>query len=395
MVASEQIKNSEKIYLDRNLQIIFGITLTTAIGIFSLSPAFPKIVKELQISPKDIGLLITVFTFPGILLMPVMGIIADLFGRKKVLVPALILFAVAGGLCFLARDFKTLLVLRFFQGIGVAPLSSLNVTVIGDIYTGKERTAAMGYNQSVFSVGAAGLSALGGALAMMGWYYPFILPLMAIPVGMLVMFFLKSPTTELKNVKRFKEYIWGVIETIKKGQIIAIYSVTIVIFIIVAGSYATYFPLLMGITFNAPPFIIGIVMSSVYIASALSSSQMGGIIQRFPEKAVIRASFLLYALALVMVPFMLNIWLFFIPALLLGTAQGISLPTIQTLLGGLSSTENRAMIMSFYGTALRLGQTLGPPLLGIVFTISGINGAFYASSCLALAAFGLIFVMIK
>jgi ACDE family multidrug resistance protein len=395
MVDNNHFESSEKIFFDSNLQIIFGVTVTTAIGIFSLSPAFPRIVKELQISPKDIGLLITVFTFPGILLMPVMGIIADLFGRKNVLVPALILFAVAGGLCLLARDFKTLLVLRFFQGIGVAPLSSLNVTVIGDLFAGKKRTTAMGYNQSVFSVGAAGLSAAGGALAMMGWYYPFVLPLMALPVGLVVMFFLKSVTPEPKKAKRFKEYIWGVTKTIKNGQIIAIYSVTIVIFIIVAGSYATYFPLLMGITFNAHPVFIGIVMSSMYIASALSSSQMGKIIQRFPEKAVIRASFLLYGLALVIVPFMPNTWLFFIPALLLGAAQGISLPTIQTLLGGLSSTENRAIIMSFYGTALRLGQTLGPPLLGIVFSISGINAAFYASSCLALAGFGLMYVMIR
>ena len=395
MVDHSHFESSEKILLDSNLQIIFGVTVTTAIGIFSLSPAFPRIVKELQISPKDIGLLITVFTFPGILLMPVMGIIADLFGRKKVLVPALILFALAGGLCLLVRDFKTLLVLRFFQGLGVAPLSSLNVTVIGDLYSGKKRTAAMGYNQSAFSIGAAGFAAVGGALAMMGWYYPFVLPLMAIPVGLLVMFSLKSPTPELKEAKRFKEYIWGVTKTIKKGQMIAIYSVTIVIFVIVAGSFATYFPLLMGITFNAPPFFIGIVMSSVYIASALSSSQMGKIIQRFPEKAVIRASFLLYAVALVIVPFMPNTWLFFIPALLLGAAQGISLPTIQTLLGGLSSNENRAIIMSLYGTALRLGQTLGPPLLGIVFAISGIDAAFYVSCCLALAAFGLIFVMIK
>ena len=381
--------------MDTNLQIIFGVTLTAAIGIFSLSPAFPRIVKELQVSPKDIGLLITVFAFPGILLMPVMGIIADLFGRKKVLAPSLMLFAIAGGACFFVRDFRMLLVLRFFQGIGVTPLSSLNITIIGDLYSGKRRTAAMGYNQSVFSIGAAGFAAAGGVLAMSGWYYPFVLPLFAIPVGLVVMFSLKSPTPELKNAKRFKEYIRGVNKTIKKGQIIAIYSVTIVIFVIVAGSYATYFPLLMGITFNAPPFFIGIVMSSVYIASALSSSQMGKIIQRFPEKAVIRASFLLYALALVIVPSMPNTWLFFIPALLLGTAQGISLPTIQTLLGGLSSTENRAIIMSFYGTALRLGQTLGPPLLGIVFAISGIDAAFYVSCCLALAAFGLIFVMIK
>jgi len=395
MVTNEQIKNPEKIFFDSNLQIIFGVTLTTAIGVFSLSPAFPRIVKELQVSPKDIGLLITVFTFPGIFLMPVMGIIADLFGRKKVLVPALILFAVAGGLCLFARDFKTLLILRLFQGIGVAPLSSLNVTVIGDLYTGKKRTAAMGYNQSVFSVGAASFSTVGGALATIGWYYPFMLPLIAIPVGLFAMFFLKSITPKPKKAKRFKEYIWSVTKTVKNGQIIAIYGVTIIIFIIVVGSYATYFPLLMGITFNASTFFIGIVMSSVYIASALSSSQMGKITKRFPEKTVLRASFLLYALALVIVPFMSNTWLFFIPALLLGAAQGISLPTIQTTLGALSSVENRAIIMSFYGTALRLGQTLGPPLLGMIFAISGINAAFYTSSCLALAAFGIIFVMIK
>ena len=395
MIAQHRIETSKKIFLDKNLQIIFGVTVTTAIGIFSLSPAFPKIVKELQVSPKDIGLLITVFTLPGIMLMPIMGIIADVFGRKKVLVPALILFAVAGGLCVLVRDFKMLLVLRFFQGIGVAPLSSLNVTVIGDLYSGKKRTAALGYNQSVFSVGAAGFSALGGALGMIAWYYPFGLPLVAIPVALLVMFFLKSPSSEAREAKRFKEYIWDVIKTVKKRKVISIYSVTFIIFVIVAGSYATYFPLLMSIKFSIPPFFIGIVMSSMYVASALSSSQMGKIIRLFPEKIVIKASFLLYALALVGVPFMSNSWLFFIPALLLGLAQGISLPAIQTFLGELSSYENRAIIMSLYGTALRLGQTLGPPLLGIVFAISGINGIFYVSSCFALAAFGLIFVMIN
>ena len=44
-------------------------------------------------------------------------------------------------------------------------MSSLNVMLIGDLYTGKKRTAAMGYNQSVFSVGAASLSTVGGALS--------------------------------------------------------------------------------------------------------------------------------------------------------------------------------------------------------------------------------------
>jgi len=349
MEADKKIENNQRLYLDTNLQIVFGVTLTTAIGIFSLSPAFPKIVKELQVSSRDVGLLITVFTLPGVLLMPIMGILADLFGRKKVLVPSLMLFAVAGGACFFIRDFKMLLVLRFFQGIGVAPLSSLNVTVIGDLYAGKRRTAAMGYNQSVFSIGAAGFAAVGGVLAM----------------------------------------------SIRKGQVIAIYTATMVIFIIVAGSYSTYLPLLMGISFSASPLIIGIVMSSMYVASAISSSQMERIVRGIPEKAVIKVGFVVYAFALVIIPCIPATWLFFIPVLLLGTAQGLSLPIIQTLLGGLSSSENRAIIMSLYGTALRLGQTLGPVLMGSVFVASGISAVFYISACLALATAGLIFKRIS
>jgi ACDE family multidrug resistance protein len=390
MVVNKRIGNAQSIYLDTNLQIVFGVTLTAAIGIFSLSPAFPKIVKELQVSSTDVGLLITVFTLPGVLLMPIMGILADVFGRKKVLVPSLMLFAIAGGACFFIRDFKMLLVLRFFQGIGVAPLSSLNVTVIGDLYSGKRRTAAMGYNQAVFSIGAASFAAIGGGLAMIGWYYPFLLPLVAIPIGLVVTFSLRSRSSKLTSATEFMAYMGSVGSTIKEGKVIAIYAATIVIFIIVAGPYATYLPLLMGIRLDASPLVIGVVMSSMYMGSALSSSQLGRIVRAFSEKAVIRVGFVLYAFTLVIIPSIPATWLFFIPVFLLGTAQGVSLPIIQTLLGGLSSSENRAIIMSLYGTALRLGQTLGPVLMGSVLAASGISAVFYISACLALAALGLV-----
>ncbi len=80
----EKRKNKRKIYLDTNLQIIFGITLTYIMGVASITPAFPKIIKELNISAKDIGLLITIFSFPGILLTPFSGVVADRWGRKKI-----------------------------------------------------------------------------------------------------------------------------------------------------------------------------------------------------------------------------------------------------------------------------------------------------------------------
>ena len=99
-------KRERKIYLDINLQIIFIVTLTYIMGVSSITPAFPKIVKELNISAKDVGLLITAFSFPGILLVPFLGMIADRWGRKRIIIPFLMLFGVAGGLCFFVRDFN-------------------------------------------------------------------------------------------------------------------------------------------------------------------------------------------------------------------------------------------------------------------------------------------------
>ncbi|MBU1035423.1 MFS transporter, partial [bacterium] len=54
----EKRKSKRRIYLDTNLQIIFGITLAYIMGVASITPAFPKMVKELNISAKDVGLLI-------------------------------------------------------------------------------------------------------------------------------------------------------------------------------------------------------------------------------------------------------------------------------------------------------------------------------------------------
>lgn len=129
-------KKKKSVYLDTNLQIIFGVTLIAVLGVSSITPAFPLIVKDLNISTQSVGLLITMFTLPGIFLTPVMGALADRFGRKKILIPSMMLFGVAGGACALAHDFSLLLALRFFQGVGAASLGSLNVTIIGDLYSG-------------------------------------------------------------------------------------------------------------------------------------------------------------------------------------------------------------------------------------------------------------------
>ena len=386
----EKRKDKKKIYLDTNLQIIFGITLTYIMAVASITPAFPKVVKELNISAKDVGLLISIFSFPGILLTPFLGVIADRWGRKKIIFPSLMLFGIAGGLCFFVHDFKLLLILRLIQGIGAAPLGALTVTIIGDLYSRKELIAAMGYNSSVRSIGSASYPAIGGALAMMGWHYPFILPVIAIPIGFLVLLHLKTPEPE--NELHIREHLNIVWRKLRNRQVIGLLVIGIIIFIMLFGSYMTCFPLLLGNSFAASTLIIGFIMASASLIAAFTSSQLGKIIKLFSRKTILKMSFILYALALLIIPLISQLRLFFIPVIIFGIAHGMSIPVIQALLVEAAPLKYRATFMSVSGMTFRVGQTLGPFLMGLVIGVWGIGGAFYVGAALSVTMFIIMFM---
>jgi ACDE family multidrug resistance protein len=286
-----------------------------------------------------------------------------------------------------------LLLLRFVQGMGAASLGSINVTLIGDLYAGRERTAAMGYNASILSIGTASYPAIGGAMATLGWYYPFILPLAALPVGLAVLISLRNP--EPKSEQRFTEYLTDAWKSIANRRVLGLFAASTLTFIILYGSYLTYFPLLMGGSFGASPFVIGLIMSSSSLTTAFTSSQLGRLAKVYAERTLMRAACVLYALAMVSVLFVPNLWLFLIPAVIFGMAQGLNLPSIQTLLAGLAPIRQRAALMSINGMVLRLGQTLGPLVMGAVFTVWGISGAFYAGAGFGIAMLILVVIMIR
>ena len=358
------------------------------LGVASVTPAFPKISKELNISPQAVGLLVIFFTLPGIILTPVTGVLADIFGRKKVIIPSMLLFGIAGTSCFFIKHFETLLILRFFQGVGAASIGSLNITLIGDIYSDRDRSKAMGYNASVLSTATAGYPIIGGLLATAAWYYPFILPVFAIPIAFIILFKLDNPEPESKQ--NFKTYFSGVIKNIKSKSAILYFFTSLVTFIILYGCYLTYFPFLLNENFHASPFVIGITMSSMSILTAITSSQLGKLSQRFSERRLLQTSFLIYTLSLFLIPLMTSIWLLLLPAALFGVAQGLNIPSVQILLTRIAPLEHRGAFMSFNGMVLRLGQTLGPLIMGSVIAVFHLSGVFIAGAIIAIFNFFLL-----
>ncbi len=377
-----------KLYRDPNLRIVFAVTLMAIMGVSSITPVFPALVTALGVSPKQVGLLITVFTLPGVVLAPFLGMLADRFGRKRILVPSLFLFGLAGSVCALMRDFHALLVLRFVQGIGAASLGALYATLIGDLYSGKRRTEAMGINSSVLSVGTAGYPVLGGALAGLGWYAPFALPILAVPVGLLVLFGLHNP--EVRNRQPLREYLGGVRDLLLDGRILVLFASSVATFVILYGSYLTYFPFLIDRRFGGSAFEIGLVMSSMSASTAVTSAFVGRLAERFSERRLLAVSFALLGTGMVVVPFVRSVGLLLVPTVIFGIGMGLDIPNVLTLLAGLAPAERRGALLAVNGMVLRLGQTLGPLVMASVFGVWGLDGVFAAGAGMGIAMFALL-----
>lgn len=386
-------KEGKALYLNRNLQVIFTITLVAVMGVASVTPAFPKIKEYFDLNAQQVGYLMIYFTIPGIILAPFLGMFADRFGRKTIIVPSLFLFALAGFACGLSRNFDLLILFRFLQGTGAAALGSLNLTLIGDLYEGKQRSTAMGYNASVLSIGTATYPAIGGGLAMLGWYFPFFFPLVAIPVGFFVLFSLKNP--EPRNKQKLWEYLKKTFVYIKRRRVFGLMLLNIFTFIILYGSFLTYVPLALADKVNAEAWQIGIILSFASIATAVTSSQLGRLSSTHGDKSMLISAYILYIITLIIIPFIDHIWLFLIPSAIYGIGQGLNFPTIQSMLAGSAPIEVRAAFLSVNGMLLRGGQTLGPWLIGLVYVAFGMSWAFFAGAIVAVLMIMVVLTMIR
>lgn len=375
----------EKLYLDRNLQIMFAVTLMAVLGVASISPAFPVIGPNLGLTYpyNELGLLITFFTLPAVFLSPVFGVASDKYGRKKILTPALLLFSVAGTLCAFTINFTLLLTLRFFQGIGAAALGVLNVTIIGDLYTGKTRAAALGYNSSVLSFGTGSWPLIGGGLGTLAWFAPFLLPLTALPVALLVLFKLDNPEPESKQTSReyFKE-TWNVI---KKPKILVLFIAGVVNFFIIYGVWITFIPTLLSSEYGLTPLYIGLVQSAASYIGAVVSTQVGRLVKKYSEWSILIFTYILYAIGVFIIPLIQVIWLITIPIILIGFALGLNGPLIQALVADETTINQRGVVLSSLGMMLRIGQTTGPAIMIFISSLFGFNSVFTAGALFSIS----------
>ncbi|MGL5804605.1 MAG: MFS transporter [Xenococcaceae cyanobacterium] len=384
------MNKQQSIYQDKNFYIINLITVMAILGGTIHNPSLPTIEKFFKVTAEQASWVSTIFQFPGAIVTPIFGILADSFGRKQILIPSLLAFAFGGAFSSFAPNFQSLLQWRLFQGIGTASLESLQMTIIGDLYRGRQMNEVMAFNASLIGMSSALFPLIGGVLAIFSWRYPFIFSLLAIPVAFLVLNKLRLPKHKDKTEKfQLKSYLKNTWSSINNRRVLGLLFAMMSLFAMQTGTCLTYIPFIAANRLGASEAITGIVLTFMSVSLAIVASQLGRLTRHLSEIKLIKLSFLLFAVALLTIPLVPNIWLLFVPIFLIGAAQGLAFPCTQALLAGLSVQESRAGFMAVNSTLQSWGQTLGPFLGSLAVKFWGLQAVFYASAVFALISFSI------
>lgn len=164
------------------LLAIMVATGLVAIDSTILATAVPSIVDDLG-GFSQFPWLFSVYLLATSVSVPVYAKLADMVGRKPIILVGIGLFVLGSVLCALAWDMPSLIAFRAVQGLGAGAVGPVAITMVGDIYSVAERARVQGYIASVWAVSAVVGPTLGGVFAQFtGWPWIFWVN---IPLGLL------------------------------------------------------------------------------------------------------------------------------------------------------------------------------------------------------------------
>ncbi|RMF36588.1 MAG: MFS transporter [Chlorobiota bacterium] len=365
---------------------IFSLTVMVGVGTSTMPPALAAVQRTFGVSPDVAGMLLAVFTLPGLVLTPLGGYLADRVGRRGVLVGSLLLFAGAGAAALGVERFEHLLIVRLVQGIGAASLGALNVTLISDFFDGHERVRLLGFNHSVLSIGTAVLPVLSGWLAAANWRWPFALPLLGVIVAAGVLMFI-PPHSHNQAVGSDAP---SSSRTNRRGLAILL-SISAATYAVLFGPFLNYLQQRIRLLEPEGPALyerIGAMVGLMSVATTLGALGVGRLSQRFALHLLLIVACMLYATAQLLFVAMPSYALLVIPTVLFGFAQALNQPVVQSLVARLASAEQRGTVLSLNRTAALFGQTVGPLLFGAVYRSGGLELVFITGAVLTLACVG-------
>lgn len=165
-----------------------ALSCTTIGALFSvlsgstLMIALPVIMKDLNAGMGVVTWILMGYMLAMTILVPSIGRISDMVGRKKLYVSGFALFTITSFLCGISQTGVELLVFRIIQAVGGSLMVANSTAIVADAFPKKELGKALGINSMIISIASIVGPILGGFLISIGWRSIFYIN---IPIGII------------------------------------------------------------------------------------------------------------------------------------------------------------------------------------------------------------------
>lgn len=374
------------------LAALSGVPFVMVLGNSMIIPVLPQIGEALNISQFELGLIITLFSVPAGIIIPVAGFLSDRFGRKKIIIPGLIIYGVGGIIAgtsyLLLREnaYALMLAGRIMQGFGAAGTAPIAMALTGDLFTGKDRSRSLGIIEAANGFGKVASPILGALVGLIVWYATFLFfPIVIIPVALGIWLLIKEPEGN-RSSQAVREYIHSIKALFEKKASMLLAS-------FLAGTAVLL--LLFGVLFFLSDYLettyhlTGVIKGAALAIPVLFMSVTSFITGFFIKRKVVLMKWLVFTgLLLIVIAFAMlgtfqDTYLFFGMISLAGVGTGLVLPCLNTIITSAVKSERRGLITSLYGGVRFFGVAAGPPIFGILMGVSLI-AMFWTGAAIAL-----------
>jgi len=380
-----------------------SIPLVMTLGNSMLIPVLPSIEKKLHISSFQVSMIITVYSVLAILLIPVAGYLSDHIGRKKVIIPSLILAGIGGAIAGIAawlmdNSYWIILIGRALQGIGAAGAFPIVLPLVGDLFKDEEKiSSTLGIIETANTFGKVLSPILGAVLAGIFWFIPFMsIPLFCLISIILIMIFVKSPKSKDKPLpfKEFYKHTKEVIHQDKKWLYAIFFIGAIVMFVLFAEMF--YLSDILEKHYHIKNVKKGLFLAIPLEALCITSFITGKKIKK--DKNLMRWITVIGLIMIIVGTIALNfsdkMWYIITFLTVAGIGIGGSLPPLDALITEGIEKEERGTITSLYSSMRFIGVAAGPPLMAILMKHMD-NFQFYILCALTLIAVIAAFFRLK
>lgn len=398
----------------KTLGILFVTLLIDMIGIGMIIPIFPIIFTD-STSPSFLlsgysqeaqyifaGLLTAIFGLMQFFSAPLLGELSDVYGRKKLLTLGAGILALSQLLFGLSVEIGSLWLI-FFSRI-VAGIAGGNFSIaqasIADITEPKDRAKNFGLIGAAFGTGFIIGPLLGGFLAhtFESAAVPFWVAAALGMVNVISVSLFLPETHRHRREKHQFHFLKGLHNIQSAWRDYDARPVYLTSFFYTAGFafFTSFIGIFLVARYGLDEAAIGtffgvvgawIIITQLFILRLLT--------RRYAEKAILRVSLLVLAVALLLYPFVPSVFLLYAMIPILAIPNGLSIANIGALVSKSVSSERQGVALGINGSLMALAQGVIPLTAGVISGFMSIHAPFVAGALLVFMAWLTFFVILK